>query len=75
MQLPLATCAITAVCFNGITPRLVLILPPVASLTLLVWHSFVTLDDEVQYIWTRVTSSVVIQVSFLTPRFRLLQYA
>ena len=48
---------------------------PVSSLTLLVWHSFVTLDDEVQYIWTHVTSLVVIQVRFLTPRCRLLQYA
>lgn len=33
---------------------MVLILPPVAALTLLVWNSFLTVDEEVQYIWTCV---------------------
>jgi hypothetical protein len=35
----------------------------ISSLTLLVWHSFVTFDDEVQYIWAHVTSLVVIQAA------------
>ncbi|KAG6374056.1 hypothetical protein JVT61DRAFT_4696 [Boletus reticuloceps] len=38
---PASAAAARDVCYNS-----------VASLTLLVWHFFVTLDDEVQYIWT-----------------------
>ena len=74
MQLPLASCSTIEVCFHGIVFHVVLILSPVSSLTFLVWHFFVTLDDEVQYIWTCVTSLVVIQDRFLMRVF-VLQYA
>lgn len=54
MQLPHMTYAATAVRSNGIMFCALLILLLVASLTFLVWNSVVTLDDEVQYIWTCV---------------------
>ncbi|KAI9460760.1 hypothetical protein HD554DRAFT_2196738, partial [Boletus coccyginus] len=57
MQLLFVPFSTTVVCFHTSVSRDA---NPtaVASLALLVWNCFVTLDDEVQYIWTCVTGLV-----------------